>query len=164
MASGLGPKVPGLLGVVGAGQMGAGIAQISAMKGVPVVLADVSQQSLDRGLATIHRSLARQVQKTQTTQPEAHQAAQRISTSISLQVLLCIPDYLLEVLLVIIEFSFLQALENCDFVIEAASENEKLKRSIFEQLSKVWCCNQSVRAFSWQFGSISCQVHLWLPI
>jgi len=87
MASRVALKVPRLLGVVGAGQMGAGIAQTAAVKGVPVIMADVSQESLDRGIATIHRSLARQVQKGQITQEEAALATERIRTDVSLNVL-----------------------------------------------------------------------------
>lgn len=87
MASSSALKVPRLLGVVGAGQMGAGIAQIAAAKGVRVIMADVSQESLDRGSATIHRSLARQAQKGLTTQEEAALATERIRTDVSLNVL-----------------------------------------------------------------------------
>jgi len=87
MASSIAPKIPRLLGVVGAGQMGAGIAQTAASKGVPVILADVSQDSLDRGSATIHRSLARQVQKGQLTPEEADLVTGRIRTDLSLKVI-----------------------------------------------------------------------------
>ena len=87
MASRVALKVPRLLGVVGSGQMGAGIAQTAAAKGLPVIMADVSQETLDRGSATIHRSLARQVQKGQITQEEAALATERIRTDVSLKVL-----------------------------------------------------------------------------
>ena len=86
MASGIAPMVPRLLGVIGAGQMGAGIAQAAAAKGVPVILADASQEALVRGLTNIHRSLARQVQKGQTTQQEADQTVKRVKTVASLEV------------------------------------------------------------------------------
>ncbi|DBB07261.1 TPA: hypothetical protein ACH3X1_011822 [Trebouxia sp. C0004] len=114
MASSTAPKIPRLLGVVGAGQMGAGIAQTAAAKGFPVIMADVSRESLDRGTAAIHRSLARQVQKGQITQEEAALATERIQTDVSLK-----------------------ALGKADFVIEAVSESEKVKQSIFGQLSQI---------------------------
>lgn len=82
-----GQQIPRLLGVIGAGQMGAGIAQVAAAKGVPVVLVDVAQRSLDQGIATIQRSLAKQVQKQQTTQEEADETSASIRTSLSLKVL-----------------------------------------------------------------------------
>lgn len=87
MTSTIGPKVPRLLGVVGAGQMGAGIAQVAAVTGVPVVLADANQESLERGVASIQRNIARQVQKKQLTQQEADQASGRIRTALSLKVM-----------------------------------------------------------------------------
>ena len=86
MAGGLGPKLPQLLGVVGAGQMGAGIAQVAASKGLSVVLTDVNPAVLERGLAVIRKSLARQVKKSLTTPEEADQTASRIVTASSLKV------------------------------------------------------------------------------
>lgn len=82
----VGPQIPRLLGVIGAGQMGAGIAQVAASKGVPVVLADVAQSALDQGIGIIHKSLAKQVQKQQTTQAEADKTSAHIRTSLSLEV------------------------------------------------------------------------------
>ena len=82
----LGSQIPRLLGVIGAGQMGAGIAQVAASKGVPVLLADVAQSSLDQGFGTIHRSLAKQVEKQQITQEEADKTSAHLKTSLSLQV------------------------------------------------------------------------------
>ncbi|DBA81190.1 TPA: hypothetical protein ACH3X2_007007 [Trebouxia sp. C0005] len=114
MASSVARRIPQLLGVVGAGQMGAGIAQTAAAQGLPVILADVTQDSLDRGSANIHRSLARQVQKGQLTQEEADLVKGRIRTDLSLK-----------------------ALDKADFIIEAVSENERIKQSIFEQLSRI---------------------------
>ena len=80
------PQIPRLLGVIGAGQMGAGIAQVAASKGVSVVLADVAQSSLDQGFGTIHRSLAKQVEKQQITQEAADNTSSHLRTSLSLQV------------------------------------------------------------------------------
>ena len=78
--------IPRTLGVVGAGQMGAGIAQVAAIAGLQVTLADLSQTALDRGLNSIHTSLARQVRKETLSQEAANLAMQRISTAGSLQV------------------------------------------------------------------------------
>lgn len=89
MASGIAPRLPGLLGVIGAGQMGAGIAQTAAAKGVPVLLADASPEALVQGVANMRRLLARQVQKGQTTQQQADQTVQRIKTVASIEVRTC---------------------------------------------------------------------------
>ena len=87
--SGVVPRLPQLLGVVGAGQMGAGIAQVAAAKGLDVILTDANQTALDRGLASIHRSLARQVQKGHVTQDQADLTAQRVVTAHALKVRCC---------------------------------------------------------------------------
>lgn len=86
MASGIASRLPRLLGVIGAGQMGAGIAQTAAAKGVPVLLADASPEARVQGIANIRRSLARQVQKGQTTQQDADQTVQRVKTVASIEV------------------------------------------------------------------------------
>ena len=86
MSGGLGPKIPRILGVVGAGQMGAGIAQVAASKGVHVVLADVIQSSLDTGMATIHRSFAKKLQKQQATQQEVDETLSHLKMTLSLKV------------------------------------------------------------------------------
>lgn len=82
--------IPRLLGVVGAGQMGAGIAQVAAVSGLQVVLADLSQQALDKGRAGILKSLARQVKKQVMTEEAADLAMQRISTVHNFQVRTCL--------------------------------------------------------------------------
>ena len=89
---GIAPKIPRLLGVVGAGQMGAGIAQVAAMTGVPVVLVDLSQASLDNGMATINRSLAKLIpaDTSQSGQKNANAVKELIRTSVSLKVFLAI--------------------------------------------------------------------------
>ena len=86
MACGLRPQIPRLLGVIGAGQMGAGIAQAAAAKGIPVVLADVTQTALDTGLAIIRNSLVKQVHRQQKAQHEADDTINHIRTVLSLQV------------------------------------------------------------------------------
>lgn len=147
MASSVARRIPQLLGVVGAGQMGAGIAQTAAAQGLPVILADVTQDSLDRGSANIHRSLARQVQKGQLTQEEADLVKGRIRTDLSLKVLPSGP--VLPAFTPALKLTVnmrVQALDKADFIIEAVSENERIKQSIFEQLSRVRATQRSPAA------------------
>ena len=99
------------LGVVGAGQMGCGIAQVAATSGFPVVLNDLSNERLQAGLATINGNLARAVQKGQIDEDGRRAALGRIQSSV---------DY--------------AALGDCDLVIEAATENEATKRKLFAAL------------------------------
>lgn len=97
--------------VVGAGQMGAGIAQVAAVAGLEVILTDVAQAFLDRGTAAIEASLARAVEKGRLTQ-EAKMAAGR----------------LLRPTLGLGEAA------GCDVVIEAVVEQASVKRELFAQL------------------------------
>jgi 3-hydroxybutyryl-CoA dehydrogenase len=106
-----GPAI-GRIGVVGAGQMGGGIAQVCALAGLPVVLGDVKPEALDRALAQVARHLDRQVAKGTLTAEEKAAARARITTSI---------DY--------------AAFADCDIVIEAATEKEDVKRAIFKALT-----------------------------
>ncbi|MDX7952067.1 3-hydroxybutyryl-CoA dehydrogenase [Lichenihabitans sp. Uapishka_5] len=99
------------LGVVGAGQMGCGIAQVAATAGFPVVLNDLSDEHLQAGLATIGGNLARAVQKGQLAEDQRRDALARIRTAV---------DY--------------TGLGDCDLVIEAATENEPAKRKLFADL------------------------------
>src|SRR5688572_26417220 len=100
------------VGVVGAGQMGNGIAQVAAQSGFDVVLQDVQEAALDRGLKTIDKNLGRLVEKGKLDEATARGARDRITRA-----------------------SELAALEPCDLVIEAATERTDLKFRIFEQLS-----------------------------
>ncbi len=99
------------VGIVGAGQMGNGIAQVCAAGGFDVVLNDVSEERLREALATINGNFARAAAKEQMTEDERKIALDRIKTSVDSQ-----------------EF------RDCDLVIEAASENEDVKRKIFAKL------------------------------
>ena len=72
------------VGVVGAGQMGNGIAHVSALAGYDVILNDVSQDALDKGLATIENNLGRQVARELITIDEMKAAQARIQTSVEL--------------------------------------------------------------------------------
>lgn len=102
------------IGIIGAGQMGSGIAHVSAVAGLQVVLNDLSDERVHAGLATINGNLARQVAKGQLSEEDRKFALERIIAS---------ADY--------------HDLSNCDLVIEAASENEELKRKIFSKLCPV---------------------------
>jgi len=102
------------LGVVGAGQMGNGIAQVGAMKGMTVVMMDVAKAALDKGLATINSSCDRLIKKEKMTEAQKKEALARIATATDVA-----------------------ALKDCDFVVEAATENIDLKLKIFAELDKV---------------------------
>jgi 3-hydroxybutyryl-CoA dehydrogenase len=102
------------LGVVGAGQMGAGIAQVAAQAGLEVIVTDIAQDALDRGAASIAKSLGRFVKKEKMTQAEADEVLARVRFSLELG------DH-----------------KESDFVVEAATENEGLKTKIFQQLDEV---------------------------
>lgn len=100
------------VGVIGAGQMGNGIAQVAAMAGFDVQIMDVDADALARGMATIDKNLARMVKKERMTDAEAQTARGRIAP---------IQD--------------LRQLGGAALIIEAATENEALKFRIFEELS-----------------------------
>ena len=99
------------LGVIGAGQMGSGIAHVAAVAGIDVVLNDLSEDRLRAGLATINGTMTRQVKKGQMSEAARAEALTRITTA---------QDF--------------AALGDCDLVIEAATENEVVKRKIFSTL------------------------------
>ena len=102
------------VGVVGAGQMGNGIAQVAASKGLTVVMTDISQESLDRGMATISKSCDRIIKKEKMTEDQKKALLANITTSTDVN-----------------------AQKDCDIVIEAATENVDLKLKIFAELDKV---------------------------
>ena len=99
------------IGVIGAGQMGNGIAHVSAAAGFDVKLVDVSQDQLDKALATIERNMDRQVKRSLLSESDKKAALARIQTGL---------DY--------------AVFKECDFVIEAATENEDIKRAVFKKL------------------------------
>jgi 3-hydroxybutyryl-CoA dehydrogenase len=100
------------MGVIGAGQMGNGIAHVCALAGLPVVLLDAKETVLDSALATITRNMDRQVNRGIVSAEDRDAALARISVSL---------DY--------------AAFEDSDLVIEAATEKEEIKRAIFKQLT-----------------------------
>ena len=99
------------VGIVGAGQMGNGIAHVMSLAGYDVMLNDVSGDALNAGMSVIDRNLERQVSREKITSDEKAMAMARISPVQSL------PD-----------------LGQCDLVIEAATERETVKQAIFEDL------------------------------
>ncbi|HXH03773.1 MAG TPA: 3-hydroxybutyryl-CoA dehydrogenase [Candidatus Competibacteraceae bacterium] len=101
------------IGIVGAGQMGNGIAQVCASAGLQVVMRDINEQAVARGMATIHKSLSKFVDKGKLAQHEM--------------------DHILARLQGVTELS---ALAECDVVIEAATENLELKLKIFRELDE----------------------------
>lgn len=102
------------LGVIGAGQMGNGIAHVAALAGLDVVLNDVTSDRLKSGMATINGNLTRQVAKKMISEDARGQALKHISTTDSLD-----------------------GLADCDLVIETAIEKEDVKRKIFHDLCAV---------------------------
>src|ERR1700675_3415878 len=96
------------IGIIGAGQMGSGIAHVSALAGFDVKLNDVTADRVKAGIATINGNMARQVSRKRITEEERQAALQRISAA---------EKY--------------EAFGDCDLVIEAATEKEDVKRSIF---------------------------------
>jgi 3-hydroxybutyryl-CoA dehydrogenase len=104
-----------LLGVVGAGQMGNGIAQVAAAAGLQVVMVDVSATALDKGMAAISSSCDRLIKKEKMSEADKAALLGRIKTATETS-----------------------ALSSCDIVVEAATENIDLKLKIFADLdSKV---------------------------
>lgn len=102
------------LGVVGAGQMGNGIAQVAAVSGLNVVMMDINDEAVARGVATIEKSLARLLKKERITAEARDAALGRITTATSLD-----------------------ALGDCDIIVEAATEDEAIKFKIFQDLDRV---------------------------
>ncbi len=99
------------VGVIGAGLMGNGIAHVSALAGLPVVLMDVQQAALDKALVTLSGNMDRQVKKALITADDKAAALGRITT-----------------------VTTNDAFGDCDIVIEAATENEDLKKKIYAGL------------------------------
>jgi len=106
------------VGIIGAGIMGAGIAQTVAGKGMDVVLTDVSQDIAEKGKAGIAKGLGKLVSKEKISQADADALLARIKP---------VGDY--------------AAMSSCDLIIEAATEREEIKAKIFEAAGKVLGAN-----------------------
>lgn len=105
------------VGIVGAGQMGNGIAQVVASHNINVVMMDVSEEALTKGVATITKSCDRLIKKERLTEAQKTELLSKIKTTTQMN-----------------------DLAQCDFVVEAATENIDLKLKIFKQLDEV--CNK----------------------
>ena len=99
------------VGIIGAGQMGNGIAHVFALAGFDVLMTDIGQEALDKALALIDRNLERQVSRDKISAEAKKAAIGRIGTTLRLA-----------------------DLGQCDLVIEAATERETVKQAIFEDL------------------------------
>ena len=99
------------IGVVGAGQMGSGIAQVAAQAGYQVLLLDASEEALRRGLEAIRRSLAKFLEKGRITEEALEAALGRIRTTLDLE-----------------------AFREADLIVEAIVEDEGAKRALLERL------------------------------
>jgi 3-hydroxybutyryl-CoA dehydrogenase len=104
----------GTVGVIGAGQMGAGVAQVAAQAGVKVLLNDISEDFVARGRETVARNLDRMIQRGRFKPEERDNIMRRIDTTATLE-----------------------DLKETDFVIEAVVENEDAKIALFQKLDKV---------------------------
>ena len=100
------------IGVIGAGQMGSGIAHVCALSGRAVYLLDVSEDALKRGLETIEHAMSRQVERDLISADDMKAALPRIATG---------TDY--------------AGMKDCDLVIEAATEDEDVKKAILRSLA-----------------------------
>ena len=101
-------------GVIGAGQMGAGIAQVAAMAGYDVILRDVEDRFLERGMAGIVKSLDKLVEKEKLSKADRDAAFSRIKTCTALE-----------------------KMANSDLIVEAIIENEAIKLELFKQLGQI---------------------------
>jgi 3-hydroxybutyryl-CoA dehydrogenase len=102
------------LGVVGAGLMGCGIAQVAAMSGLQVIMSDVEDEFVQRGLKSIRRILDRNVEKGKTSPEERDTTLAGIKTTVKVE-----------------------DMAAADFVVEAATEHETLKFGIFRDLDNI---------------------------
>lgn len=119
------------IGVIGAGTMGSGISQVSALHGFHVTLVDLEEQILHQGINSIQNGLKRQVNKEKISLEVMSSTLDRISTSTSLH-----------------------SLSDADFVIEAVSEHKETKMNLFQKLDSI-CPKTSILASNTSSISIS---------
>jgi 3-hydroxybutyryl-CoA dehydrogenase len=119
------------IGVIGAGQMGNGIAQVAACAGYDVVMVDIKDEYVEKGLGTIQFSLGKLVSKERMSQEDADAALSRIETGTDRK-----------------------ACADCDLVVEAVPEILELKTSIFSELDSI-CKAETILASNTSSISIS---------
>jgi 3-hydroxybutyryl-CoA dehydrogenase len=102
------------IGVVGAGQMGNGIVQVAAQSGFSVVMSDIADSFVQKGLGTISKNLGKMVEKGKIPPQKKEEIMGRIKGTIQVR-----------------------DMAETDFVVEAATENESLKLNIFKELDQV---------------------------
>ena len=102
------------IGVVGAGQMGNGIAQVASVSGLDVVMSDIEEAFVKKGLSTISKNLDRLLEKEKISSEKRDQVLQRIKGTIRIE-----------------------DMAGVDFVVEAATENEPVKLAIFKDLDRI---------------------------
>jgi len=102
------------IGVIGAGTMGNGIAQTAANAGFDVIICDISQELVDKGVANVSKSLDRFVKKETITEDQKAEILGRIGTTTDLN-----------------------GLSGCSLVVEAATENFEIKKQIFQKLDEI---------------------------
>ncbi len=103
-----------IFGVIGAGQMGGGIAQVAAMSGLDVIMNDIKAEFVEKGFESISKILSRGVEKGKMSEDDRRAILGRIKTSVSLA-----------------------DLAPADYVVEAATENEKIKYQLFKDLDDI---------------------------
>ncbi len=103
-----------IIGVIGAGTMGNGIAQTAASKGFDVVICDVQQDFVDRGIENIGKSLDRFIKKETLTEEGKSEILGRIKSTTNLE-----------------------DLKDCSLIVEAATENFEIKKQIFQKLDEI---------------------------
>lgn len=108
--------------VLGAGTMGAGIVQAFATKGYEVIVRDIKEEFVDRGIAIITKSLSKLVSKEKITEAEKEEILSRISGTTDMKLA-----------------------ADCDLVVEAAIENMKIKKEIFAELDQI-CKEETILA------------------
>ena len=104
-----------VISVMGAGQMGNGIAHVAALAGFKVYMRDIADEFVNKGMETIKKNMARQVKKGVITQEQMDAALERIIPTTNLE----------------------EALREADFVIEAIIENPNAKKELFKEASKI---------------------------
>lgn len=109
--------------VIGAGQMGSGIAQVMAQNGLQVILRDIKLEFVQRGISNIEKNLTKSVEKAKLTATEKVEILSRICGSVELNTDTC----------------------NVDLVIEAAIENIEIKKEIFQKLDEI-CPDHTILA------------------